>query len=111
QILFAKERMNHAMTDFMQAQDGKGFGVRFVFFLLPVLLRIEVMSRHLTVKWATAEGARIRVDTVHKIVSLIRWTARRQGRIDTWKPKSLDTVGMPRLRTRLPRMVQRPVRA
>ena len=71
-ILFAEERMNHAMTDFMQAQDGKGFGVRFVFLLLPVLLRIEVMSRHLAIEWATAEGARIRMATIHKIVSLIR---------------------------------------
>jgi hypothetical protein len=68
QILFAKERMNHAMTDFMQAQDGKCFGVRFVFFLLSELLGIEVMTRHLTVKWATAEGARIMIDTGHKIV-------------------------------------------
>src|SRR5215510_5398179 len=56
QILFTEERMNHAMTDFMQAQDGKGFGMRFVFLLLPVLLRIEVMSRHLAIEWATAEG-------------------------------------------------------
>ena len=56
QILLAEERMNHAMTDFMQAYDGEGFGVRVVFLLLPVLLSIEVMSRHLAIEWATAEG-------------------------------------------------------
>jgi hypothetical protein len=67
-ILFAEERMNHAMTDFMQTQDGKGFRVRFIFFLLPVLLGIEVMSRHLAMEWATAEGACSRLNIGHRIV-------------------------------------------
>jgi hypothetical protein len=56
QILLAEERMNHAMTDFMQAYDGELFGVDFVAFLPPILLGVEVMLRHLTVERATAEG-------------------------------------------------------
>jgi hypothetical protein len=56
QILLAEERMNHAMTDFMQAYDGELFGVDFVAFLPPILLGEEVMLRHLTVERAMAEG-------------------------------------------------------
>jgi hypothetical protein len=39
-ILLSEERMDHAVTDFMQVHDGKRFGVGFVFFLPPVLLGV-----------------------------------------------------------------------
>jgi hypothetical protein len=70
QVLLAEERVNHAVTNFMQGQDGELFGVGFVTLLPPILLRVEVMACHLAVEWATAEGAGDRLPVGHTIAPL-----------------------------------------
>jgi hypothetical protein len=67
QELLAEERVNHAVTDFMQGQDRELFGVSFVAFLSPVFLGVEVMARHRATKRAVTEGARDRWRVGHII--------------------------------------------
>jgi hypothetical protein len=68
QELLAEERVNHAVTDFMQGQDGERLGVGFMSLLPPILLRVEVMARRRAVERAAAEraGDRLCVGVLHE---------------------------------------------
>jgi hypothetical protein len=67
-VSLAEERMNHAVTDFVQAHDGECTGMEFVAFFPAVLLGVEVMARDFAVERATAEGAQDRLRVGHMIL-------------------------------------------
>jgi hypothetical protein len=57
QVALAEERMNHAVTDFMQAHDRKLIGLGFIRLFLAILLGVQVMARHGAIKRAATKGA------------------------------------------------------